>query len=239
METVTVNTSQHVAINYPVAGIGERLAASSIDLGIFWILYFLGVLIALSIGQKDETVIIVLVVIYASCFIFYSLLCEIFMNGQSVGKKILKIKVISLDGGQPGLGQFAIRWLFRILDVYTTGVIGITTIVMTDKKQRVGDIVAGTTLIKTVPQTKIEHIAFHTDENYIPVFSNPDVLNDQDISLVHEVLFTYYKTRNPDLIYVTAARVAELLSTELPEGMNELAFLQTVIKDYNYITSRA
>jgi len=238
METITVNTSQHVVIDYPVAGIGERLAASSIDLGIFWILYILGLLIGISIGQNNETVIIILVVIYFSCFIFYSLLCEIFMNGQSVGKKILKIKVISIDGGQPGIGQYAIRWLFRILDVYTTGVVGIVAIAMSDKKQRVGDIVAGTTLIKTVPQTKVEHIAFHTNEDYIPVFTNADLLSDRDIELIHEVLSAYYKTRNPDLIYITAEKVSSLLSINIPEDMNELAFLQTIIKDYNFVTSR-
>ncbi len=239
METVNVNTSQHIDIDYPVAGVGERLAASLIDMGIFWILYILGIIMGVVTRFFTfEKVTLVLVIIFLACFVFYSLLCEIFMGGQSIGKRILKIKVISMDGGQPSIGQYAIRWLFRLVDVYLTGVIGIISIAMTDKKQRVGDIVAGTTLIKTVPRTNIAHIAFHTEEEYTPVFTVADQLTDQDIELVHEVVGTYYKTYNPELVYATAAKVSGLLHVTLPEGMNELNFLQTIIKDYNYVTSR-
>jgi hypothetical protein len=97
--------------------------------------------------------------------------------------------------------------------------------------------VAGTTLIKTVPRTNLEHIAFHpTEEEYIPVFKNADLLTDHDIELMHEVVLTYYKTSNADLIYNMSAKVAEHLSISIPQGMNELNFLTTVIKDYNHLT---
>jgi uncharacterized RDD family membrane protein YckC len=239
METINVKTSQHIDIDYPVAGIGERLSASLIDMAIFGILYILLLITLLSLNipfSGDLTMIIIF--IFSGCFIFYSLLCEIFMDGQSVGKKILKIKVISLDGGQPNIGQYAIRWLFRIIDVYTTGVIGLFSIIISDKKQRVGDIVAGTMLIKTVLGKPIEQVTFQIPEEYTPVFTSVDLLTDRDMELVYEVLDTYYKTQNPELIYATAAKVSELLSLTRPEGMNELVFLQTVLKDYNYLTSR-
>ena len=239
METINVKTSQHIDINYPVAGVGERLAASLIDMALFGVVYILGIItsLALSLPFSGNSMMVIFF-IFSACFIFYSLLCEIFMNGQSVGKKILKIKVISLDGGQPNIGQYAIRWLFRIVDVYTTGVIGLFSIIISDKKQRVGDIVAGTTLIKTVISTPIEQVAFQIPEEYTPVFNAVDILTDRDIELVYEVLDTYYKTQNPELIYTTAAKVNELLHVTRPEEMNELVFLQTILKDYTYITSR-
>lgn len=239
MDTINVKTSQHIDIDYPVAGVGERLAASLIDMAIFWVLYIIGIMTALflSIPFSGYPTIIILSILGA-CFFFYSLVCEIFMNGQSIGKKILKIKVISLDGGQPNIGQYAIRWLFRIIDVYTTGVIGLLSIIISDNKQRIGDIVAGTTLIKTVASTPIEHVTYQIPQEYTPVFNTVDLLTDRDIGLIYEVLDTYYKTQNPDLIYTTAAKVNELLHLTLPEGMNELVFLQTILKDYSYITSR-
>ena len=83
------------------------------------------------------------------------------MNGQSVGKRILKIKVISLDGSQPSIGQYFIRWLFRLVDFALTAQVGgLICVAVSKNKQRIGDIVAGTTLIKTVPYTQLDHMLF-------------------------------------------------------------------------------
>src|SRR5436189_5314628 len=47
----------------------------------------------------------------------YHLICEIAMNGQSLGKKITGIRVVNENGGQPSIGQFIIRWLIRTSDL--------------------------------------------------------------------------------------------------------------------------
>lgn len=246
METIKVNTSQHVDIDYPVAGLGERIAARLIDLGIFFGLYIIFVLLVAVTGisgmiKSTAYLIPIVIGIYAASYVFYNLICEIFMNGQCIGKRIMKIKVISLDGGQPTIGQYFIRWLFRLVDFPLTAQVGgLICIAVSEKKQRIGDIVAGTTVIKTVPRTDFNHIAFHpVDEEYIPVFSNTSMLNDRDVELIHEVISTYYKTHNTDLIYVMSGKVSALLSVSIPAGMNEMEFLKTVIKDYNHQTAIA
>ena len=239
METIKVNTSQHVAIDYPVAGLGERIAARLIDLAAFFGLYILFAVLGMLTGEG--TTIIVLLIILGTLYVFYNLICEVFMNGQSIGKRLMKIKVISLDGSQASIGQYFIRWLFRLVDfVLTAQIGGLIAIALSDHKQRIGDMVAGTTLIKTVQRTNIDQIAFHpVQEEYTPVFKNADLLSDRDIELIHEVIRTYYKTFNTDLIYAMSAKLTGLLAVSLPEGMNELNFLNTVIKDYNYITSQS
>ena len=153
----------------------------------------------------------------------------------------MKIKVISIDGSQASIGQYFIRWLFRLVDFALTAQIGgLIAVAVSENKQRIGDMVAGTTLIKTVPRTNIEHIAFHpSEEEYTPVFKNADLMSDRDIELVHEVILTYYKTFNTDLIYTMSAKVAGHLSVSIPQGMNELNFLTTIIKDYNHLTSQS
>lgn len=242
METVKVNTSQHIDIDYPVAGLGERVAARLIDFGLFVAVFLVFLLLFSLTGllQSGGLVISVMLIIYGGGFVFYDLLCEIFMNGQSIGKRLLKIKVISLDGAQPSLGQYFIRWVFRIVDFTLTQWLGaLVCVAVTDNKQRIGDIVAGTTLIKTVPQTQIEHIAFHpVADEYVPTFSTVSQMTDRDVELIHEVLTTYYKTRNADLIYQMANRVCTLLHITIPEGTNELDFLKTVVFDYSHLTSR-
>ena len=239
METIKVNTSQHVDIDYPVAGLGERIAARLIDLAAFFGLYILFILLGVLI--RTETVFFILLIILGVLYVFYNLICEVFMDGQSLGKRLMKIKVISIDGSQASIGQYFIRWLFRLVDFALTAQIGgLIAVAVSENKQRIGDMVAGTTLIKTVPRTNSEHIAFHpSEEEYTPVFKNADLMSDRDIELVHEVILTYYKTFNTDLIYTMSAKVAGHLSVSIPQGMNELNFLTTIIKDYNHLTSQS
>lgn len=246
METIKVNTSQHVDIDYPVAGLGERIVARLIDLGLFLGLYIVFVLLIAVTGiagaMKGMPFLLpAMLITYGASYVFYNLICEIFMNGQCVGKRIMKIKVISLDGSQPSIGQYFMRWLFRLVDFLLTGQVGgLICIAVSEKKQRIGDIVAGTTVIKTSPQTSFDQIAFHpVAEEYTPVFNNTSLLSDRDIELIHEVIATYYKTYNTDLIYTMSAKVAALLAVNLPSGMNEMDFLKTVVKDYNHQTSVA
>lgn len=245
METVKVNTSQHIDIDYPVAGLGERVAARLIDIGIFVAAWFIFMILSLLTGfvKGNDTLFVVLVVSFVFIIVFYDLLCEIFMNGQSVGKKLLKIKVISLNGGQPTIGQYFLRWIFRFIDftVVTAWVGGLISVAVTEKKQRIGDLVAGTTLIKTVPRTTFQHIAFQpVHDEYVPTFENVHLMSDRDIELVHEVLRTYYKTFNAELIYHMASKVANHLNiTNIPTGMNELDFLKTITMDYNQITAKS
>ena len=243
METVKVNTSQHIDIDYPVAGLGERVGARLIDSGIFLVTFFIFMMFVSLTGfiNSSKITVIVLVAIYGAGYVFYDLISEIFWNGQSIGKRLLKIKVISLDGAQPSIGQYFMRWIFRIVDFSLTGSLcGLICVAVSEKKQRVGDMVAGTTLIKTQPRTKFQNIAFHpVDEDYLPVFDTVKQLTDRDVELIHEVLNTYYKTFNHLLIYQMAEKVAQTLGVSIPNGMNELEFLKTVIMDYNHLTSRA
>jgi len=240
METIKVNTSQHVDIDYPVAGLGERIAARMIDFGLLTavlLLFFLfGGLVS---NPKTNVFFIGLMIVYAAAYVFYHLICEILFNGQSPGKKLMKIKVISLDGGQASIGQYFIRWLFRLVDFWLTGQVGgVLCVALSEHKQRIGDLVAGTTVIKTVGRTTLEQIAFEpVEEEYIPVFTNVHQLTDQDMALIHEVLSTYYKTAHYELIYAMADKIKMRLGVSLPAGMHELAFLNTIVKDYNHITS--
>jgi uncharacterized RDD family membrane protein YckC len=246
MDTIKVNTSQHVDIDYPVAGLGERIAGALIDIGLFIGLYVIFILLAVLGGLSGivagkPVIFFILIGLYVGTYVFYDLICEIFMNGQSIGKRLMKIKVISLDGGQPTIGQYFIRWLFRLVDFTLTAQVGgLICIAVSKNKQRIGDIVAGTTVIKTVPHTTFNHIAFHpVEEEYTPVFSNTNLLSDRDIELIHEVITTYYKTYNTELIYAMSKKVADILAVHIPEGMNEMTFLKTVVKDYNHQTAMA
>jgi len=153
----------------------------------------------------------------------------------------MKIRVISMNGARPRFSQYLLRWLFRLIDFgITVGTCALVTSVMTENGQRVGDIVAGTVVIKTQPRTKMNNIIFaNTDDNYQPVFTQATQLNDKDIDLIHEVINNYLKTGNNQLVYTMADRMREHLVVNLPPDMNSMQFLQTLIKDYSHITANA
>jgi uncharacterized RDD family membrane protein YckC len=239
MQTIKVKTAQNIDIDYEVAGVGERTLARLIDFGFFLAAYLIALiiytLIQKSVGYRVAA--IVIIIVYVALFVFYDLACETLMNGQSFGKRIMKIKVISLDGGRPRFSQYLLRWLFRIVDfTLSFQLCGLLSAALTQKQQRVGDIVAGTTLIKTNPRTKARNIVFKpVESNYQPVFTSLGALNDQDITLLQEVIRSYYQSANQNVIGGAAAKVRELLSVTNPENMNDLKFLQTIIKDYKHL----
>ena len=117
---ITIRTAQNVAIEYEVANVWDRIVAFLID-GLIIIAYlFFSMLIIGSIaseGGKSTILISVTILIYLPVM-FYSLLFEVFNNGQSPGKMIMKIQVVSISGDPVTVGQYMLRWLFRIIDFY-------------------------------------------------------------------------------------------------------------------------
>jgi len=243
METIRVSTAQNVDIDYEVAGLGERIVARLIDLAGFAVLYIVVLILMIASFRNSGTLGVVLIIIFLVIFVFYDLVCELTMDGQTFGKKIMKIKVISLDGGQPTFGQYLMRWIFRVIDfgfIFGWGLVALVCVAVSKNHQRIGDMLAKTTLIKTVPRTKIDQVAFGfaLPDDYQPVFKEVLHLNDRDAELIFEVLSGFYQTGNTDLIYSMATKIKEHIAIVIPAGMNELQFLETVMKDYNHLTAQ-
>src|SRR3954464_13185132 len=109
METIKINTTQNVSLSYSAAGIGPRILASLLDV-IFKYAYTSIVTLIFSFAiarnsysdtyEDHENYNMVIVGLLILCLLpaaFYHLLSETFLNGQSFGKKILKIKVVKLN----------------------------------------------------------------------------------------------------------------------------------------------
>jgi uncharacterized RDD family membrane protein YckC len=237
MEFITVRTTQNIDIEYEIGGLGERILAYFIDLGVFVALAIVGGIFITKIFPGGAQIFFIVLGIL---LLFYDLLCEVFLNGQSAGKIVMKIRVISLDGNRPKFSQYLLRWLFRIVDFSVTSWLGgSVSIIVTDKSQRIGDLVAGTSVIRTKPRTQMNNITFvPTEDTYEPVFLQVSQLRDEDIALVYEVIESYFKTGSNLAVYKMADRIRELLAINLPPDMNSMQFLQTVIKDYSHITAQ-
>lgn len=248
MAIIKVTTAQNIDIEYEIASLGDRIVARIIDLGIFVLIFILGYIVfggILDLGNSDIAAIVAYCT-YGALFVFYDLLCEIYMNGQSLGKKSMKIKVISADGNRPTVGQFLMRWIFRAVDFLVPGFamagggVALITAVFTEKEQRIGDIVAGTVVIKTEQRTQIKHVAFMpTQGEYSPVFSEAANLTEKDVALIQDVVNTYYTTNNAYIVQNMALKIKKHLGIAQPPDMDDMQLLLTIIKDYSHLIAQA
>ncbi len=237
MQTIGVETSQNVLIKQEVANVGERIASQLIDY-IIMIAYI--VLIAWISGElfsyQNQDVFIVLMLFPV---FFYSLLSETFLQGQSLGKKVLKIKVVKMDGSSAAFGNYLVRWMFRLIDVnFFYGIVAIITIAVNGKGQRLGDMVAKTCVINLRKSKKIDDtIYMEVPDAYNLVYPEVELLNDDDIKTVKEVI-AHYKKNVTNAIAVSMLRQtvdAVKKKTGIENNEIPMIFLETVLSDYNFI----
>jgi len=248
MQTIKITTSQNIDIDYQLASLGDRILARLIDYAVFVGLY-LAVLIILGVvggfvnyynsnGQN-----IGMYILFGAWFLLclvYDLVSEIFFNGQSLGKRAMNIKVISLTGARPRVGQYLLRWIFRIIDFgITGGSAAIITVALTDKKQRIGDIVADTTVVNLSPKSSINELALAPPPaGYVPRFTQVTLLTDSDIVLVHDVIRNYVVTRNKMVVYKLAMKLKAYLNVTYSSEINDYQFLKIVVDDYNSLAAK-
>lgn len=235
MQTVNVRTTQNVVIDYPVASLGDRILAYFID-ALIIIAYFIVCVILIGFAEIGSVAIIISLITIP--MFLYHLMFEIFMNGQSPGKRQMNIKVVRLDGTPATIGNYVIRWLMRIIEIdILSGAIAMVVIAINGKGQRLGDIAAGTTVVKLVEQKAVtaKEVFTLTDENYVPVFQQVIQLNDNDIELIQQALEVNRTTGNLRPVMAVTEKVKSNLGiqTDLPP----VKFLYTIVKDYGHITA--
>jgi uncharacterized RDD family membrane protein YckC len=175
-------------------------------------------------------------VLYLMPTVFYHLLLEIMMNGQSIGKKAMHIKVITLEGGQPSISQYIIRWMFRLFDIGLFFIPGFFSVVLTERSQRVGDIIAGTIVIDTKPRTSWQDTIFTVVETtYKPRYSEVMQLTDRDINTLKSIIETIRRKNDYELAFRISERIQSKLNIRAQE--DPFDFLQILMKDYNYYST--
>lgn len=235
MQTIKVQTTQNIEVEYQLAGVGDRMVAYLVDIAIYIGFWFLLLLLNQATSFLSNNY---LAFLASFPFLFYSLCCEFFLNGQTIGKRAKGIQVISLDGGQASFGQYLIRWVFSLIDVsISSGVVAVVMIALTDKSQRLGDKIAGTTVVRTRIKTTLQDTIFEeTADIYQPLYPQVSILKEKDIALVKEVLNRNYKLPNYEMVIKTADKIKQVLEIEAQHEAED--FLKTIIKDYNHVTAR-
>ncbi|MEO8766518.1 MAG: RDD family protein [Ginsengibacter sp.] len=191
--------------------------------------------------------------------LLYSLVTEVMMHGQTVGKRLMNIRVISLNGGEPQLSQFILRWMFKAFEwpfffgytvltresivvyVLITGFLGIIVVIIiavTKRNQRLGDLAANTVVVNTRSVFSVQDTVFMDirETGYVVRFPEVLKLSDRDINTIKNVTGQFYKNHNTQTCTRVALKVQEVLkiSTEL----YAIDFLEALLADYNYLATK-
>lgn len=242
METVGIDTTQNIRLELPVASIADRIVAHIIDYALYSG-YFIIISILIQILKAAGQTGTILYIILLSPLLLYDLVCELAFNGQNAGKRVMRIKVAMLDGSQPTFMSIFIRWAFRIADnVILFGAISTITIIINGKGQRLGDIAAGTAVIKLQKTQKVDDLGdFHVPENYTPVFAESVHLSENDFKIISEIIQYRKKSGETDAIFNAMVKAKNKLKNKLgiQTQINAPEFLQHLRNDYIYFNKKS
>ncbi len=232
---ILIQTTQNVVLTYPLANIGVRIAAFVLDLVIVIFFYF-GLILTI-FGRSEISQIL----LSALLFMTYHLLFEVFMNGQTPGKKIVNIQVVSMDGTSPTIEQLFIRWSFRLLDLGVSfGTVGLFFAMSSTLHQKLGDLLAGTIVVN---KNFLQHPGLHTliklnqvEKGHInPLLKQ---YSDEDMILVKTLLSrvrAYDTVENKSLLRKMANKIKQDLK-ETDQTEDAETYLNRILHDYIIIT---
>lgn len=233
-------TSHNVEINYSIASLQKRIKAYLIDIlvkVIYITLLYIIILIANIYTSPTFAIIFFILPIT-----FYSLLFEIFSDGQTIGKRRMNIQVTKLDGTQPSVGDYVLRWIACLLEFTLIQGLAVVVFLSNYKGQRLGDILAGTTVIDKEKEFSIEDTILHNTMDfqtlYTPTFPAVKQFTNSDIEIIKKVLNTYIETSDEKIYLALSSKIKKVLEMD-PETFVSTANIETMIKDYNYYQQNA
>ncbi|MBL7779061.1 MAG: RDD family protein [Chitinophagales bacterium] len=238
MSVVQIPTNFNIELEFELADFGKRILAYLIDFAIctLYVIFIIKILDNSRFENGYDEWGLWMVLYFP--VVVYDLVFETLMNGQSPGKKILKLRVVRQDGGRPSFTQFATRWLLRFIDfTCSLGMAGTLSVALTKLNQRLGDTAAGTIVISTKYQPDIDETLFmEVADSYVPKFPMVMQLTDRDINTIKRVLDRSWKDNNADLLFRTYEKVIQRLNVQT--NMRPRDFLETLLKDYNYLSAK-
>ncbi len=158
-DAVRITTPEQVTITLPLAGVGTRLLAALLDalvmLGVILAaliaIVLVGSLIALQPqGVAAGSVLSAFALLFLFGFVFaYYAGLELLWDGQTVGKRVLKLRVLRDNGTPVDAAAVLARTVVRLVDFLPFGyLVGLISMVVDGRARRLGDIVGGTIVVR-------------------------------------------------------------------------------------------
>jgi uncharacterized RDD family membrane protein YckC len=189
---VYIETPENVTLEAEVAGFGSRTLAALIDYLIMGVAVLgFGCLFLRSFLESSSGVIAILLIF--AILTFYHLAFELASNGQTPGKRVLKLRVVQANGMPATVNGLVIRNLVRVFDFLPVSYgIGLAVMFSTRHSQRLGDLAARTIVVHERHQVGLSAVRENFDVRYmfllpddpIPDYINIQALTQQDRRLI-------------------------------------------------------
>ncbi len=269
MKTLQINTTQNVKINFEMANVGQRLLAFVID-NIIKIAYIYLLTRIVDIDsiirniERDNWSKAAVEILFLLPITFYTLYSEVLMNGQTLGKKVVNIKVINFEGFKPSFLDYTIRWFMRMVDfnffilvfilLYNTmnesnlymilylifligKMLGFFMIILTKNNQRIGDFAANTVVVSLKDKANFSRtILEEIKEDYKPQFSNVIKLSDNDVRIIKDTFVKAKRNKDYNTLIKLRTKIEEVTTIKKPKELTDVNFIDTILKDFNYYT---
>jgi uncharacterized RDD family membrane protein YckC len=263
MAAIKISTNFNIDLEFEAAPFHRRLLAWIFDIIVLIVYLVLAfkLLNYFAAWLSPEATLAFMMLMFLPC-LTYNLFSEILMNGQSIGKRIMRLRVVNENGGSPSIGQFVIRWLIRTSDymifvillyapqatqngdtnfIWKIGIplsllLADIFLVNSKKGQRLGDLLAHTLVISANKQSSINDTIFlEVADGYVPSFPQVMQLNDRDINSLKGILDTARKRHDYNFAEMAAEKVKSHL--KISTTLSAFDFLEVLLKDYNYLST--
>lgn len=152
-DRLTIATPEGVDLELTLAGVGSRVASALIDYGIqIAIIVALALALGLGVGLSPDAsgfAAALWILLSFLLFVGYDIAFEVLASGRTPGKRLNGVRVVREDGGPVTFPISAVRNVLRIIDILPgMYLVGIGSILVSSRNQRVGDLAAGTLVVR-------------------------------------------------------------------------------------------
>lgn len=228
-------------IEMKLAGLASRIMAFFID----QVLIIISLLLLYSLFYladfPSSTELYFLYLVVYPVYLFYTLAFETLNKGRTLGKQMMGLRVRTTDGSEIGFYEAAGRWIFRIPDIFlTVGSLAVILIGGSEKRQRMGDKIAGTMVVEDRKNiTAIDKLINNEKlRDYEVKYPYSTRLEEEDVVWIKQTLAR--TKRFPNNAHKTALIALSRKVSGIIDGpekpRNPEAFLKRVIKDYVVLT---
>lgn len=249
MAEIQITTTQNVTINFKAAEVGERILAYIIDLIIkIAYLFFISFVFVLASRPLDVLIeddfaddpwsVTAIIIVICSPIIFYTLVSETLLMGQTLGKKILKIRVVKIDGYRASFLDYFIRWAMRLAEISLFwGIPALVAMGSTKNNQRLGGLASGTAVITLKNKIGINHtILQEIREDYKPTYFSVIKLSDNDVRIIKENFLRAKKNNDHKTMLVLREKITNVIEEKPHDDVTTESFIRCILKDYNHFT---
>jgi uncharacterized RDD family membrane protein YckC len=240
---IGIVTPEAVVLEFETAGIGSRLIAGVLDLliqGVLLFSVFFGLGFAAEIGLRVGGVAVAGIYVMVFLITFgYPAAFETLWRGRTPGKAALGLRVVTVEGAPIRFRHAALRSIMLLVDWYVTqGVVAVISMLVTRRNQRVGDLVAGTIVLRERSATRAERpVQFLPPpglEAYTATLSTGGIGHEEYGSIRSYLLRTpsLPATVRADIANQLAHPLLQRLRTTPPAGVGPETFLVCVAAAY-------